>query len=66
MNEGFELREFLKKGFLGAIGNKPDYKIRLDASEWFKLGFLLEDDLAEINAALESHKFPTEETEEAM
>lgn len=52
MNEGFELREFLKKGFLGAIGNKPDYKIRLDASEWFKLGILTEDDLAEIETAI--------------
>lgn len=52
MNEGFKLREFLKKGFLGAIGNKPDYKIRLDASEWFKLGFLLEEDLAEIEVAI--------------
>lgn len=52
MNEGFELREFLKKGFLGAIGNKPDYKIRLDASEWFKLGILTEDDLAEIEVAI--------------
>jgi hypothetical protein len=61
MNEGFELREFLKKGFLGAIGNKPDYKIRLGASEWFKLGILLEEDLAEINAALESHETPNAE-----
>ena len=52
MNE-FNLREFLKKGFLGAIGNKPDYKIRLDASEWFKLGILTENDLAEIEAAIE-------------
>ena len=52
MNE-FNLREFLKKGFLGAIGNKPDYKIRLDASEWFKLGILTEDDLAEIEIAIE-------------
>ena len=52
MNE-FNLREFLKKGFLGAIGNKPDYKIRLGAGEWFKLGILTENDLAEIEAAIE-------------
>jgi hypothetical protein len=61
MNEGFELREFLKKGFLGAVGQKPDYKIRLGAGEWFKLGILLEEDLAEINSALESHDTPTAE-----
>ena len=53
MNKGFELREFLKKGFIGAVGKKPDYKIRLDASEWFKLGILTEDDLAEIEIAIE-------------
>lgn len=52
MNE-FNLREFLKKGFIGAVGKKPDYKIRLDASEWFKLGILTEDDLAEIEIAIE-------------
>lgn len=61
MNEGFEVRAFLKKGFLDAIGNKPEYKIRLGAGEWFKLGFLLEDDLAEIETAIESHNTPTEE-----
>lgn len=52
MNE-FNLREFLKKGFIGAVGKKPDYKIRLDASEWFKLGILTEEDLAEIESAIE-------------
>lgn len=52
MNE-FNLREFLKKGFIGAVGKKPDYKIRLGASEWFKLGILTEDDLAEIETAIE-------------
>lgn len=51
MNE-FNLREFLKKGFIGAVGKKPDYKIRLDASEWFKLGIFTEDDLAEIEFAI--------------
>ena len=52
MNE-FKLRDFLKKGFIGAVGKKPDYKIRLASSEWFKLGFLLEEDLAEIEIAIE-------------
>ena len=56
----FEVGKFLKKGFLGAIGNKPDYKIRLDASEWFKLGVLTKDDLAEINAAIEGGEKPIE------
>jgi hypothetical protein len=54
MNE-FNLREFLKKGFIGAVGKKPDYKIRLDSSEWFKLGILTEEDLAEIEIAINSN-----------
>ena len=49
----FELGKFLKKGFIDAVGKKPTYKIVLDSAEWYKLGVLTEDDLAEINAALE-------------
>ena len=48
----FNYREFLKRGFIEAIGNKPNYEIILKSAEWCKLGVLLEEDLAEINAAL--------------
>ena len=49
----FELGKFLKKGFIDAVGKKPTYKIVLDSAEWYKLGVLTEEDLAEINAVLE-------------
>ena len=49
----FNFSEFLKKGFLGAIGNKPSYQIRLDSAGWHKAGFLSEEDLAEIDSAIE-------------
>lgn len=48
----FNYREFLKKGFIEAVGNKPNYEIILKSAEWCKLGVLLEEDLAEINRAL--------------
>ena len=49
----FNFSEYLKKGFLGAVGNKPNYQIRLDSAGWHKAGFLQEEDLAEIDAAIE-------------
>lgn len=49
----FSLREFIKDGFLQAIGNKPDYEIKLAAAEWLAKGVLLEDDLAKIQAVID-------------
>lgn len=56
----FELGKFLKKGFIDAVGKKPTYKIVLDSAEWYKLGVLTEEDLAEINSVLEGGEEPTE------
>lgn len=50
----FSLREFIKGGFLQAIGNKPDYEIKLKSAEWLSKGVLTEEDLAEIETAIES------------
>ena len=49
----FELGKFLKKGFIDAVGRKPEYEIRLDSGDWHRLGILTEEDLAEIEVALE-------------
>ena len=49
----FSLREFLKKGLLAAIGKMADYQIILNAVGWLEKGVLGEDDLAEIQAAIE-------------
>ena len=57
----FELGKFLKKGFIEAIGNKPNYKIVLDSAEWYKLGILTEDDLAEIEAVINNNAEVIEE-----
>ena len=50
----FDARDFLKGGLIGAIGKKPDYKIKLDAMQWYDKGYLEDSDLADIQAAIES------------
>lgn len=45
----FNLRNFVKKGFLNAVGKMADYQIILNAMGWYEKGVLLEEDLEEIN-----------------
>lgn len=52
----FSLREFVKGGFLQAIGNKPDYEIKLKSADWLLKGVLTEEDLAEIETAMSKNK----------
>lgn len=61
----FHLREFIKNGFLKAVGKMPDYQIILNAAGWLEKGVLSEDDLAEIEAAIEA-RHPVEVVEEEM
>lgn len=55
----FNLREFVKSGFLKAVGKMADYQIILNAAGWNEKGVLTEDDLAEIQSAIEA-QYPTE------
>lgn len=50
----FSLREYIKKGFLDAVGKMSDYQIILNSAGWMEKGVLTEDDLVEINAAIEA------------
>lgn len=50
----FNLREFIKTGFIKAIGNMADYQIILNAAGWLEKGVLTEEDLAEIQVAIEA------------
>lgn len=61
---GFSLREFIKKGLLDAVGKMADYQIILNAVGWYEKGVLTEEDLAEINAAIEEQYPVVEETVE--
>lgn len=61
----FNLREFLKKGFLNAVGKMADYQIILNAMGWYEKGVLLEEDLEEINTKIDLQYIePIEELEE--
>lgn len=48
----FSLREFLKNGFLKAVGKMADHQIILNAASWHEKGVLTEEDLAEIQTAI--------------
>lgn len=50
----FSLREFVKSGLLKAIGAMADYQIILNAAGWLEKGVLAEDDLAEIQTAIDA------------
>ena len=50
----FNLRDFILKTIVGMVGSEPDYKVRETALGWFTKSVLTEDDLAEIDAAIEA------------
>lgn len=52
----FSLREFIKQGFLKAVGRMEDYKIILNAAAWNEKGVLTESDLFEIQTAIEDNE----------
>lgn len=54
----FSLRDFVKNGFLNAVGNLPDYQITLNAAGWLEKGVLTEGDLAAIQAAIDTKNAP--------
>lgn len=55
------LRSFIKEGYLKAIGKMEDYKVILGASAYFDKGILKEEDLKEINEAINKQYEVSEE-----
>ena len=49
----FSLREFIKRGFLEAVGHYPDYWIIINAGGHYQQGTLIKADLAEIQAKID-------------
>lgn len=56
----FTLSGFIKRGLLSAVGKMSDYQIILNAAGWLEKGVLSEDDLMEIQAAIDT-KYPQQE-----
>ena len=59
----FNLKEFIKSGFIKAVGKMADYQIILNAASWLEKGVLSEADLAEIQVKIESQYVKVEEAE---
>lgn len=60
----FNLRDFIKQGFLKAVGKMADYQIILNAAGWYDKGVLSAEDLAEIHGAIEAQYVDGEEVVE--
>ena len=58
----FNLKEFIKSGFIKAVGRMADYQIVLNAAGWLEKGVLEEADLAEIQSAIDE-QYVVEEPE---
>ena len=50
----FNLKDFIKKGLLEAVGKMADYQVILNAAGWHEKGVLDENDLAEIQALIDA------------
>ena len=57
----FSLRNFIKQGLLDAVGKMADYQIILNAGGWYNQNVLLQEDLAEIQEAINKKNRPVEE-----
>ena len=55
----FSMRNFIKSGFLKAIGKISDYRVILNAGGWCDKGVLLEEDLVEIQSAIDARNAET-------
>lgn len=64
----FSFREFLKKGFLSAVGHMADYQIILNAGGYYEKGVLTGEDLTQISAAIDAQYIRPEQpsVEEAV
>lgn len=51
----FSLRNFILNGLISAIGRLEDYQIILNAAAWYEKGVLTEEDLADIQVAIDAN-----------
>lgn len=62
----FTLSGFIKRGLLSAVGKMADYQIILNAAGWLEKGVLSEDDLMEIQVAIDAQYPQTDEPAEGL
>ena len=49
----FTLKSYIKRGLIAAVGRMADYQIILNSVGWMEKGVLSENDLMEIQAAID-------------
>lgn len=57
----FDLREFIKKGLLNAVGKMADYQVILNSAGWHEKGVLTEEDLAEVQTLIDAKNYVPED-----
>ena len=62
----FTLKNYIKRGLIAAIGKMADYQIILNSAGWMEKGVLTEDDLADIQAAIDAQYQQMDETAEGL
>ncbi len=62
----FSMRNFVKDGFLKAVGKMADYQIILNAAGWHEKGVLTEEDLADIQTAISAKDTAQDELAETL
>ena len=62
----FTLKNYIKRGLIAAIGKMADYQIILNSVGWMEKGVLSEEDLADIQAAIDAQYPQTDEPVEGL
>ena len=61
----FTLKNYIKRGLIAAVGKMADYQIILNSVGWMEKGVLSEEDLADIQAAIDAQYPQTDEPDAA-
>ena len=62
----FTLKNYIKRGLISAVGKMADYQIILNSAGWMEKGVLSEEDLAEIQLAIDAQYPQTDEPVEGL
>ena len=62
----FTLKNYIKRGLIAAVGKMADYQIILNSVGWMDKGVLSEEDLADIQAAIDAQYPQTDEPAEGL
>ena len=62
----FTLKNYVKRGLISAVGKMADYQVILNSVGWMEKGVLSEEDLADIQAAIDAQYPQTDEPAEGL